>query len=51
MKYVQVYEKGGYMMCCQDAFNEAKIKENVLEGVEGFIEFWLGRYMQKTRKY
>lgn len=50
MKYVQVLSTGNYLMCCQDAFNEANIESNVSDGVEGFMKFWLGKYMQSTRK-
>jgi organic radical activating enzyme len=50
MKYVQVMASGTYLMCCQDAFNKAGILNNVNEGINGFFKFWLGRYMQSTRK-
>ena len=50
MKYIQVHQDGTYMMCCQDVFNTAGIKQNVKDGVKGFFDFWLGEYMQKTRQ-
>ena len=50
MKYVQVFVDGTYMMCCQDVFNEAKIKQNAYGGVKEFLKFWLGKRMQKTRQ-
>ena len=50
MKYVMVSQTGDYMMCCQDAFYEADIHINVEQGVNGFIDFWFGKYMQQTRQ-
>jgi len=50
MKYIQVMADGNYLMCCQDSMNEAKINENVNNGINGFFKFWLGPYMQQTRK-
>jgi len=50
MKYVQVTDDGTYLMCCQDVFNDFGIKNNVNEGIDGFLEFWLGKRMQETRK-
>lgn len=50
MKYVQVVADGTYLFCCQDVFNTAKITQNVNGGIEDFIKFWLGGYIQYTRK-
>ena len=50
MKYIQVIADGNYLFCCQDAFNESKVPENVNEGIDGFMQFWLSEYMQYTRK-
>lgn len=50
MKYVQVAFNGDYMMCCQDALYESKVKGNVINGSKGFKKFWLGKYMQRTRQ-
>jgi hypothetical protein len=50
MKYVQTLYNGEYLMCCQDALNTSEVSGNVLEGVDGFMKFWLGEYMQDVRQ-
>jgi len=50
MKYVMIANSGDYMMCCMDALYESKVTGNVLQGTKGFMKFWLGKYMQRTRQ-
>tara|TARA_Y100000310_G_scaffold302947_1_gene340823 strand:- start:1174 stop:2214 length:1041 start_codon:yes stop_codon:yes gene_type:complete len=49
-KFVSVYYDGSYAFCCNDFFQQIGTKlGNVSDGVDGFMRFWLGKYMQKAR--
>lgn len=44
--------KGNYVFCCVDFWGEsANQTGNVSQGVEGFKEFWFGRFMQSIRRH
>jgi hypothetical protein len=48
---INVGYDGSYGFCCMDFMRHVYgTIGNVDEGLEGFIRFWLGNYMQKTRK-
>jgi organic radical activating enzyme len=48
--YANVCWDGEYIFCCFDFMREtAGTLGNVSEGVEGFLKFWFGRYMQDCR--
>ena len=50
-KFVSTFIDGEYDFCCFDYMRHtANRLGNVKDGVEGFFKFWLGRYMQGTRK-
>jgi organic radical activating enzyme len=50
-KFANVYYDGSYSFCCFDFAREvAGTLGNVSEGMEGFLRFWLGRYMQDCRR-
>jgi hypothetical protein len=50
-KYVNVNWDGTYGFCCFDfvRYTAGKLG-SVYQGVKGFIDFWLGKYMQDCRK-
>jgi organic radical activating enzyme len=51
-KQVNICWDGEYIFCCMD-FMRASVKRNlgnVSSGTRGFINFWLGEYMQTTRQ-
>ena len=49
-KYVPIDCHGDYIFCCTDFHSESAGElGNVSEGLEGFLDFWLGEYMQRTR--
>ena len=50
-KYANIYHDGAYALCCQDGMREvAGTLGNVSDGVSGFFKFWLGEYMQGSRR-
>lgn len=50
-KYCNIYHDGSYALCCQDGMREvAGTLGNVSSGVRGFFKFWLGEYMQGSRR-
>jgi organic radical activating enzyme len=50
-KFINVNFDGTYIFCCFDYMRHTVDKfGNVKNGLEDFINFWLGEYMQKTRK-
>ena len=50
-KYPNIYHDGSYSLCCQDGMREvAGTIGNVSEGVDGFFKYWLGEYMQGSRR-
>ena len=50
-KFIPTYFDGDYTFCCFDFMKDVAGKiGSVNDGVEGFFKFWLGKYMQKTRK-
>jgi hypothetical protein len=51
-KYANICWDGKYVFCCVD-FMRLSIKHklgDVSTGVKGFMNFWLGKYMQSTRQ-
>ena len=46
-----VHWNGNYTFCCYDAMQEVSgTLGNVSDGVDGFFRYWLGEYMQMTRR-
>ena len=49
-KFVNVNHDGTYCFCCTDFLRHTAGKLGSVEtGVDGFLAFWLGQYMQDTR--
>lgn len=50
-KFVNVNWDGTFIFCCFDYMRHT-VNEfgNIKEGVDGFMKFWLGKYMQHTRQ-
>jgi len=49
-KFVNVNYDGTYSFCCFDYLKHSIHNfDTVNEGLDGFIKFWLGQYMQSTR--
>jgi hypothetical protein len=50
-KYPNIFYDGNYSLCCQDGMMEVAGKlGNVSSGVHGFFRYWLGEYMQASRR-
>lgn len=50
-KFVSLFYDGSYSFCCNDFLQQVGTKlGNVADGIEGFLKYWLGPYMQYTRK-
>lgn len=50
-KFVSLHYDGKYCFCCNDFLTANKEPlGDVSSGPEGFLKFWLGEYMQATRK-
>lgn len=50
-KFPTIYHDGAYTFCCFDFMREiAGTLGNVSDGLEGFFKYWLGEYMQNTRR-
>lgn len=51
MRHVAVDWQGYYLLCCQDFMGEtAGTMGSVNDGPEGFLPFWFGEKMQRTRR-
>lgn len=42
---------GDYLLCCQDMALETIGRGNVNEGIDGFLKFWFGKFMQEHRRW
>lgn len=49
--YVPVSWTGDYILCCMDMALETVGHGNVSGGVEGFKEWWFGKFMQNHRRW
>lgn len=50
-KFPSLEYSGRYLLCCTDYTGEtAGMFGSVADGVEGFLKFWLGEHMQRTRQ-
>jgi hypothetical protein len=50
-KYPSLEYSGRYLLCCTDYTGETAGQfGSVSDGVDGFLKFWLGEHMQKTRQ-
>ena len=48
---VPVAWDGEYLLCCQDMALETVGHGNVSDGIDNFLEFWFGQFMQQHRKW
>lgn len=49
--YAPVSWTGDYILCCQDMALETVGHGNVNEGMDGFMQFWFGQFMQEHRRW
>ncbi|MBW2647745.1 MAG: radical SAM/SPASM domain-containing protein [Deltaproteobacteria bacterium] len=50
-KMVSTHSDGTYSFCCNDFLQANKAElGHISDGVQGFFKFWLGKYMQETRR-
>ena len=52
-KFVNINWDGSYQVCCAAGMSSSATTKlgNVSEGLDGFLRFWLGGYMQDVRLY
>ena len=50
-KFASLFYDGSYSFCCNDFLQQVGTNlGNVSDGTDGFLKYWLGQYMQYTRK-